>query len=149
VGSTTEFTKRKYQHKSRCNNKNGKCYNFYVYQFIREHLGWNNFEMVEIEKYNAIDILDQRKRERYWLEYYSATLNSQTPSRNGKQWYEENQEHVKEYYKENKEENKEKINKKQRQYREQNKEKIKEQQRQYREKQKKLNEETCINSNTI
>ena len=35
--------------------------------------------MIEVEKYNAIDKLSQSKRERYWLEFYQATLNKITP----------------------------------------------------------------------
>lgn len=42
--------------------------------------------MIEVEKYNATDKLSQYKRERYWLEYYNATLNSQIPSRTGTEY---------------------------------------------------------------
>ncbi len=40
IGNTTNFTKRKNNHKSCCNNSNDKNHNFYVYQFIRNHGGW-------------------------------------------------------------------------------------------------------------
>ena len=55
VGSTTNLTKRRYQHKSLCNNVNNKGYNFYIYRFIRENGGFNNWEIIEIEKFNDCD----------------------------------------------------------------------------------------------
>ena len=38
VGSTTNFTKRKYQHKCAYNNKN-----YMLYQMIRNNNGWDSF----------------------------------------------------------------------------------------------------------
>ncbi len=55
VGSTTNFTKRKSNHKSTCNNINSQKHNNYVYEFIRNHGGWENWDMIEIERFNAID----------------------------------------------------------------------------------------------
>lgn len=122
VGSTTNFTKRKTQHKGNCDNEKYKNYNINVYQFIREHNGWDNFDMIEIEKYNAKDQHDQARRERYWLEFYGATLNKQVPSRSQTEYQEKNKEIIaeqkKEYYKENKEDITNRIKK----YREENKE---------------------------
>ena len=40
VGSTTDFIRRKYCHKSRCNNTNSKEYNRKVYKMIRDNGGW-------------------------------------------------------------------------------------------------------------
>ena len=48
VGSSTDFTKRKSKHKSACNNNNDRAYNYYVYQFMREHNGFENFTMLKI-----------------------------------------------------------------------------------------------------
>ena len=53
VGGTTNFYGRKGNHKGKCNNSNTR-----VYKFIRENGGWDNWEMIEIEKYNAIEKLD-------------------------------------------------------------------------------------------
>jgi len=62
--------------------------------------------MIEIEKYNAIDKLDADKRERFWIETLQAKLNQCIPSRNGRQYYQENIEIVLEkqklYYEKNK-----------------------------------------------
>ena len=64
VGSTTNFKHRKYCHKSRCNSVTLKGYNLKVYKFIRDNGGFENWCMIEIEKYNAIDKRDLEKRER-------------------------------------------------------------------------------------
>lgn len=82
VGATINFNQRKAQHKSSCNNLTGsRQYELKVYRFIRENGGWDNWDMIEIEKYAAIDGLDARKRERYWIETLQATLNSNIPVR--------------------------------------------------------------------
>lgn len=81
IGSTTDFIRRKSSHKRNCNNDNLNGYNIYVYQFIRENGGWNNWDMVEIEKYIAIDNNDLHKRERFYIEELKATLNKVIPSR--------------------------------------------------------------------
>ncbi len=65
VGHTTEFTKRKYAHKSHCTNNKDKAYNFNVYTFIRANGGWINWKMIEIEKWVCADGNEARSRERY------------------------------------------------------------------------------------
>ena len=126
VGSTTDFKSRKQQHKNNCNRETSKEFNLKVYQFIRNNEGFENFNMLEIEKYKALDKPDQAKRERYWLEFYNATLNSIIPSRTHKEYYEENKEQIKEKIKVYCEQNIEHILKYQKEYYENNKEQIKE-----------------------
>ena len=122
ICSTTNLKQRKNCHKSRCNNDNDKEHNKRLYIFIREHLGWENWVMIEIEKYTATDSLDLRKRERYWIEELKPTLNFELPSRltkelvktekyveYRKEWREQHKEHTKEYHKKFYQENKEKI----------------------------------------
>ena len=65
IGHTTDFTKRKCNHKINCNHKMGKAYNHKVYQFIRDNGGWDRFEMIEIEKYPCNDGNEARARERF------------------------------------------------------------------------------------
>ena len=95
VGSSTNFAKRKNAHKSLCNNINGIKYNINVYQFIREHGGWENWDIDEIEKYSANDRIDLQTRERYFIETLGASLNICIPTRTTR-------EKAKEYYKNNK-----------------------------------------------
>ena len=41
VGSTGDYVRRQFEHKSKCNNTNCKAYKFKVYSYIREHGGYN------------------------------------------------------------------------------------------------------------
>jgi hypothetical protein len=58
VGHTTDFTRRKYGHRFCCDDEKTKIYDFRVYSTIRENGGWNNWSMVEIEKYPCKDAID-------------------------------------------------------------------------------------------
>ena len=101
VGHTTEFIKRKSSHKSTCNNENSIGHKYNVYQFIRENGGWNNWSMIEIEKYPCNDNNEASTRERFWLETLKATLNNNIPSRTVQEYKKEydltNKEKIKEY----------------------------------------------------
>ena len=50
VGHTTNFTKRKHQHKTRCCNENNPKHHYQVYECIRENGHWENWDMVLIDK---------------------------------------------------------------------------------------------------
>jgi len=100
VGSTTQFRQRKSQHRMNCNNLNSKKYNYPLYKFIREHNGWENFEMIEIEKFPCTDGNESRACERYFFELLNAKLNTIKPflSEEEKQNYKQ-KEQYKEYNK--------------------------------------------------
>ena len=51
VGQTTNFRTRKSRHKRNCCNSDYEKHHLKVYQYIRENGGWENFDMIEIEKY--------------------------------------------------------------------------------------------------
>ena len=104
IGHTTNFTKRKNQHKSNCNNPNSKNYNLFVYKFIRNNGGWENFNMIEIEKYNCNDKLEACKRERHWIEELKSILNKYIPSRTSEEYRKDNKENKKIYDDNNKDE---------------------------------------------
>lgn len=109
VGHTTNFRRRKCNHKKCCNNKNYKYHNLNVYKFIRENGGWNNFEMIMIEEYNCENKLQAHQRERYWIETLNADLNCIIPTRTQKEYNDINKEQIIEYQKKWYEENKNKI----------------------------------------
>lgn len=129
IGHTTNLTKRKYQHKFKCNTPNSKGYNLKIYQFIRENGGYDNWELIKIEDYPCENIYEACKRERYWKEYYNANLNLQIPSRTKEEWINDNPDKNKIYY----QSNKEIFLEKQKIYNQQNKEHIKIYQKQYYE----------------
>ena len=128
VGSSADFEKRKKDHKDRCNNPNHHGYNYKVYQFIREHGGFDNFEMKIIEYYPCENETELNIRENYWMDILQTTLNSRKAPvfKNIKEWREANIEHIREYdriiYKKNKDANKEKR----KEFYQKNKEKISE-----------------------
>ena len=92
VGRTTDFKTRKGQHHSKCNNPNAKMYNAKVYVTIRENGGWDNWDMIELEKYPCKDSNEAKARERYWYETLTAKLNTNYPDRNKQEYTESNKE---------------------------------------------------------
>ena len=81
IGHTTNFRQRKSHRKSVCHNSNFRNYDFLVYTFIRENGGWDNWEMIEIEKFDCKDGNEARVKEHYWLETLKADLNKCVPTR--------------------------------------------------------------------
>jgi len=124
VGSTTDFTSRKSQHKYTCCNQNNKLYNFKVYQNIRENGGWENWNMIEIEKYPCNDKREAEAREEYWRCEFNARLNTNRAFITAEQ--------MKEYQNQYRTEHADKIKEQLKQYRTENADKIKEQRKQYR-----------------
>ena len=110
VGHTTDMTKRKYKHKSSCNNEKGKEFNEKKYVYIRDNGGWDNWSMVMIEEYSCKNKQEATKRERELYESLEAKLNTIRPyvneeenkerlSINAKKWNETHKEYNKEHYK--------------------------------------------------
>jgi hypothetical protein len=132
VGSTTDFTKRKNNHKKCCHKEIAKGYNYTVYAFIRQNGGWDNWAMIEIEKYPCADGNEAKARERYWIEKLNAKLNKVIPGRSQQEYHQTAQ--YKKAIKINYAKNKEKILQYQKEYRQKNKNNIKEQRKLYREK---------------
>ena len=97
VGHTTDFTTRKTRHKNICMNPNFKGHNSRVYSFIRDNGGWDNFDMILIERTKCEDILDAKRKERKYIEDMQATLNSNLPNRTQKEWTADNIDKITEY----------------------------------------------------
>ena len=75
VGHTTNFVQRKYTHKQLCNKKTGLS-NCKLYKVIREHGGWDNWEMEILEIVNCKNSIEARIKEQEYYEKLNATLNS-------------------------------------------------------------------------
>ena len=84
VGHTTHFIQRKYQHKLLCNNLKNVLK---IYKIIRENGGWDNWNMVEIAKYNCNDSTEARIKEQLHYEELNASLNSCPPYVDKIQYY--------------------------------------------------------------
>jgi hypothetical protein len=138
VGSTTDFTQRKTQHKHKCKSGTAK-----LYQMIRDNGGWNEFNMVVIKKFCCENGQEAKAEEDRIIRQMKCNMNMRrayTTNEEKKEYYEQNKERLneqsKQYYERNKEQkkeyyenNKEKI----KQYYEQNKEQIKERRKEYYE----------------
>ena len=140
IGSTTNFTKRKYKHKSDCNNEKGKAYEQKKYIMIRENGGWDMFDMVLVKKYPCDDYLEAYSEEERIRREMNASMNTNHCFRS----QEECKEYIKKYSESHKEEkkvsdkkyretNKEEISVKKKEYRETHKEEIKVNDKKYRE----------------
>ena len=76
IGSTTDFIRLKNNHKNNCNNEKKKEHNNKKYQYIRENGGWDEWNMIEVEKHNCNDSNEARAREEYWRCHFNAQLNT-------------------------------------------------------------------------
>lgn len=133
VGHTINFDARKSIHKSDCNREHHANYNFPIYQCIRANGGWDNWEMIPIEKLNC-ELMDAKIREQYHIENQTNKLNvksafiteedaNKNASITSKKYQEKNKEQIKEQRKEFRENNKIKLAEDYSKWYEQNKEK--------------------------
>jgi hypothetical protein len=146
IGQTTNFTNRKRQHvKNTVTESDKKHYHLKHYETIRQNGGWNEWEIIEIEKFNNKTNLEARIREQELIIEHKANLNTLNAyitederAANKKEiiqkYREENKELLKEQTKKYKEDHKEIITEQMKKYREENKEKIKEKSKEYKEK---------------
>ena len=78
VGSTLrEFTQRRNEHKSNCNNEDSNEYNYYKYVYIRDNGGWCNFKMTIIERVLVEDKSELLMIEQDWQDMLKPNLNIQ------------------------------------------------------------------------
>ena len=143
VDGTTSFVNRKKCHKHRCNTVDDEHHNFKVYKFIRDNGGWNNWNMIEIEKFPCLDIEESRGREQYWYKKLNATLNTLSPTKDvenfeayQKQYRKDNKEILAEKTKKYRTDNKQYFVEFDKKYREEHKEELKLKKKQYYEKSK-------------
>jgi hypothetical protein len=121
VGHTTDYTKRKYGHKTSCICEKSKVYHLKVYQMIRDNGGWNMFQMLEIKKFPCQDSKEACAEEERVRVELKATMNDV------RAFVFEKEKEKKEYRETHKKEKQEQD----REYREANQEKIKANKKQY------------------
>ena len=74
IGHTTNFRNRKASHRAHCRTSMNN--NIKLYKTIWENGGWDNWNMVEIERFTECkDGNDARKREQYYMNEYKSNLN--------------------------------------------------------------------------
>ena len=75
IGSTTNFVSRMLNHKRRCINEDNSKHHYKVYETIRANKGWDNWEIIILEKTNITDKTQSRMKEQEFIDLYSPTLN--------------------------------------------------------------------------
>ena len=76
IGHTTNFVQRKHSHKRACNKSNHNSHNLKVYKIIRQHGGWDNWNMEIIGFKNCKDHSEACTVEQKYFDSYEASLNS-------------------------------------------------------------------------
>jgi len=153
VGQTTNFINRKLQHKQQVENENYNKSHYKLYKTIRQNGGWDEWEMIEIEKLNGKTRLESRMREQKLIEEYKSNLNilnayiteeerASTKKTITEKYRENNKELLKEQTKQYKEDHKDIISEQMKKYREENKEKIRAKTKEYIENNKEKHDET-------
>ena len=126
VGHTTNFTKRKNNHKTNVNYEKGNAYNHKVYQMIRENGGWDDFNMIVIKEFPCQNLREAEAEEDKVMREMKATMNMIRAFHPKEEWCEDNKEKLQEYRHQYYQDNKEYKIEYQHQYYDKNKEKIQE-----------------------
>jgi len=145
VGHTTNFTNRIRQHKVQTENDNYNKSHYKLYQTIRQNGGWDEWEMVELEKFQASSKLEARMKEQEFIDKYGANLNSlkayiseedrtALKKQITQKYREDNKELLREQTKKYKAEHKEIIAEQMKKYRAEHKKEIYEKAKEYKEK---------------
>lgn len=102
IGSTENFKERRKKHKTRCINPNDDGHNIYVYRFMRQNGGWENFIMEKIMDIWVYTEKEKLQEERKWWDLLKPTLNDRKPYVTKLEKKEYDKEKSKKYYKKNK-----------------------------------------------
>ena len=128
VGHTTDFIKRKSNHKKRSTNETEEGYGIKLYQMIRQNGGWNMCNMVVVKVFPCENKRQAESEEDRMMREYKANMNSRHSVLD--------LENVKDYKKRYNIENKEYIQEQKKQYRVEHKDEIQENKRRYYEQNK-------------
>ena len=94
VGHTTNFTKRKNEHKSRVICETSNAYNHKVYQMIRENGGWLDFNMVVVKDFPCENNRQAEAEEDRIMREMKSTLNTIRASHSRKEYRQDNKEYT-------------------------------------------------------
>ena len=79
IGATTNFQSRISRHQQNCILEHGRLYKTKVYTFIREHGGFDNWDMTIVNKIPCENFTELRKKERLAVDLFDASLNMIRP----------------------------------------------------------------------
>tara|TARA_R110000822_G_C15085141_1_gene470111 strand:- start:45 stop:671 length:627 start_codon:yes stop_codon:yes gene_type:complete len=143
IGSTTDFTKRKSQHKRTSSLSTYRDYNEKKYKMIRDNGGWDCFRMLEIKKFPCNDANEAHAEEDRIMQELKATMNDRRASRTERQYYLDNEDFFREKQRKYYEGNKEKVLNYSKEYRNKNNIEIKEYSKIYREENREKLKQKC------
>ena len=102
IGSTTDYIRRKNNHKNCCNSEKQKAHNDKKYQYIRDNGGWEEWNMIEVEKFPCNDKREAEAREEYWRCHFNSQLNTKRAYRTVEQRKQYDIDYQKQFYLDNK-----------------------------------------------
>jgi hypothetical protein len=72
IGSTTNFTRRQYTHRTSCISKaeKNKKYNLELYEYIRNNDGFGNFMFNVVLEFVCSSLTEQRQKEQEYIDKY-------------------------------------------------------------------------------
>jgi hypothetical protein len=76
IGYTTDIKGRMSVHRRCTHNQANKSFSTRMYKFIRDNGGWNNWSYRIIENYKCFNKNDAITKEKYWINYYNPSLNT-------------------------------------------------------------------------
>ena len=79
IGSTTNFSRRKSQHKKNTYNRVSKKYNYPLYQFIRALGGWDVMKMEVLSKFPCKTKKEGLTKEKELIDFHGANINVNKP----------------------------------------------------------------------
>ena len=82
IGVTNDLRKRLAVHKHEVKTSNRK-----VHKFIREHDGWENFDVQEVMTFEYTNPDEKHRLERFYYDFYQPTLNCYVPNRSSLDYY--------------------------------------------------------------
>jgi hypothetical protein len=131
IGSTNNFTKRKWSHKSSCNNVKNKDYDLKLYRMIRGSGGWDEFNMVVLKEFPCANKREAEMEEDILMREMKAQMNTRNAYSSKEDKYEylckyktDNRERIAEVKKIYDAKNKERIAEVKKIYHDKNKERI-------------------------
>ena len=92
IGSTTNRTRRKQQHKCCATNSSAQGYNFKVYKIIRENGGWESWHMINIKEFPCANKREAEAEEDRIIQELKANMNSKRAYQTKKAYREVNKE---------------------------------------------------------
>ena len=109
VGSTTNFTKRRYAHKSACSVVSHSNYHLPIYEHIRKTGGLHLYELIPVLYFTCTNAMELRIAEQREIDRHTGLFNACYAVRSSAQYRADNKDKIAEYKEQYQIENKDAI----------------------------------------